>query len=146
MFDVQTLEARLAQVRWNWEIFAKMFGIFAAVAVAISTVGLYAVTAHSVTDQTREIGVRIALGAQRRQIWVLIGRGAAIRLALGLAMGLMAAVGIGKLMENLLVQTSAADLQALAAVSALMVAIVAVACVLPTRRATLVDPTVALRA
>jgi putative ABC transport system permease protein len=146
LFDVQTLEARLAQVRWNWEIFAKMFGIFAAVAVAISAVGLYAVTAQAVTDQIRELGIRIALGAQRRQIWLFVGRGVAIRFALGLAAGFVAAVGVGRLMENLLVQTSAVDAQTLALVCALLVAVAAFACVRPIRRATLVDPTVALRA
>ncbi len=93
VFGVQTMNEFLAQVRWPYRVFGTMFAIFAVIALVLSAVGIYAVTAYSVTQRTQEIGVRMALGAQRGQVSWLILRQGLIQLAIGLTIGLSRARG-----------------------------------------------------
>ncbi len=90
--------------------FRKLFGIFAVIALALSSVGLYAVTAYSVAQRTQEIGVRMALGAQTGQVQWLILRRSLVHLAIGLAIGIAGALGVGQLLESVLFQSGARDL------------------------------------
>ena len=109
IYEAQTLAEELAEERWPFRVFGSMFGIFALIALVLSAVGIYAVTAYSITQRTQEIGLRMALGAQPGQvIWMVMRRGL-VQLAIGLAIGLFGAAGVGQLMEGLLVQISPTD-------------------------------------
>ncbi len=122
-----------------------MFAAFAALALVLAGVGLYAVTAYAVTQRTSEIGVRLALGAQPRHIVWLIVRRVVVYIGVGLAVGLVGAVGTGKLLTTVLVQTTPTDALTLLSTAAVLVIVAALACFLPTRRAMATDPVVALR-
>jgi putative ABC transport system permease protein len=145
LFDVQTMEQRLAQMRWPMRVFGSMFAIFAVIALVLSAVGLYAVTAYSVSQRTPEIGIRMALGAQPGSVLWLVLRRALGQLAIGLPIGIAAAFGVGRLLQSLLVQTSARDPLTIAAIAILMVVVSVAACLWPARRATRLDPVSALR-
>jgi putative ABC transport system permease protein len=139
-----TMDAALAQNRWLLRVFTTMFMAFAAIALVVAAVGLYAVTAYAVTQHTREIGVRLALGAQPgRVIWLFLKRSLG-QLAIGLTIGLAAAVALGRVLQSFLVQTSAHDPLTLVSIVALLTAVAIAACVGPARRATRLDPLTAL--
>ena len=92
VFTIQTLDQMLNEDRWPFRVFGVMFGVFAVIALVLSSVGLYAVMAYSVTQRTSEIGLRMALGAQARQVrWMVLKLGL-VQLALGLSLGLAGAV------------------------------------------------------
>jgi predicted permease len=145
LFDIQTLDQRLAQMRWPMRVFGSMFAIFAVIALVLSAVGLYAVTAYSVSQRTPEIGIRMALGAQPKQVLWLVLRRALLQLAIGLPIGMASAFGVGRLLQSLLVQTSGRDPLTIAAIAAVMIVVSVAACVWPARRATRLDPVNALR-
>jgi ABC-type antimicrobial peptide transport system permease subunit len=108
-------------------------------------VGLYAVTAYSVAQRTQEIGVRMALGAQSAQVLWLVLRRAVVQMAIGLAIGLAGAFGVGKLLASVLFQTGARDPVLLAMIVTLLIGVSTAACIWPARRATRLDPVNALR-
>jgi putative ABC transport system permease protein len=146
VFTVQTIDDMLSQAMWPYRVFGSLFAIFAFIALVMSAVGLYAVMAYSVTQRTPEIGVRMALGADARQVsWLILRRGLT-QMALGLGIGLVAAFFLAKVMRSLLVQVSPSDPATFASITAILVAVAVCACIFPARRATLVDPLVALRA
>ena len=145
VFAVQTVDTLLANQRWPFRVFGMTFATFAAIALLLSAVGLYAVTAYSVTQRTHEIGVRMALGAQRADVWWMVARRALIQVTLGLVFGLAAAIGVGTLLRSTLVFTNAADPATLVTISAVMVIVALAAALRPAQRATQLDPVVALR-
>jgi predicted permease len=145
LFGILTMDQQLAQQRWAFRIFGSMFGIFAVIALALSSVGLYAVTAYSVAQRTQEIGVRMALGAQTGQVLWLILRRAVVQMAIGLAIGIAGAFGVGKLLASVLFQTGARDPALLTTIVALLIGVSTAACIWPARRATRLDPVNALR-
>jgi predicted permease len=145
LYGILTLDQQLAQSRWPYRVFGSMFAIFALIALALSAVGLYAVTAYSVSQRTQEIGVRMALGAQATQVWWLVLRRALVQMAIGLTIGIGGALGVGKLLESLLVQTGTRDPVTLMSTVLLLVFVSLAACFLPARRATRLDPVDALR-
>ncbi|MDQ3441091.1 MAG: ABC transporter permease, partial [Planctomycetota bacterium] len=123
-----------------------LLGVFAAVAVALAAIGLFGVMAYLVSQRTREIGVRLALGANRGQVFRLVlGRGLVLAVA-GSGVGVLGALWLTRLMENLLFSVSTRDPGTFAAVPIAVVAVALVACYIPARRATRVDPVTALRA
>ena len=128
-----------------FKVIGTMFATFAVIALALSAIGLYAVTAYSVTQRTAELGVRMALGAQPAQVMWLVLRRALVQLAIGLPLGLAGAFGVGRLLQTLLVQTSAHDPATIGSIAVLMIAVSLVACMWPARRATQLDPVSALR-
>ena len=145
LFDIRTLDDSLAQQRWPFRIFGTLFTVFAIIALMLSAVGLYAVTAYSVSQRTQELGVRMALGALPTQVlWLVLRRGL-IQLAIGLPLGIAGAFGVGKLLESLLVQTTARDPLTIVSITVLLVIVSIVACIWPARRATRLDPVSALR-
>jgi ABC-type antimicrobial peptide transport system permease subunit len=122
-----------------------LLGLFAMVALALAAIGLFGVMAYLVSQRTREIGVRLALGAKRSEVFRLIlGRGVALT-SIGAALGIVAAFWLTRLMESLLFSVSATDPVTFVAVPLAMVAVAVLACYVPARRAMCVDPVIALR-
>jgi putative ABC transport system permease protein len=147
LFQIRTMDQLLALQRWSYRVFGSMFAIFAVIALALSAVGLYAVTAYSVTQRTAEIGVRMALGAQPPQVLWLVLRRALVQLAIGLPIGIAGAFGVGRLLQTLLFQagTSGRDPVTIVSIAALMIVVSINACFWPARRAIRLDPVTALR-
>jgi predicted permease len=145
LFGILTMDQQLAQQRWPFRVFGSMFAIFAFIALALSAVGLYAVTAYSVAQRTQEIGVRMALGAQAGQVWWLVVRRGLVQLAIGLTLGLAGALGVGQLLQSLLVQTGTRDPITLVSIVLLLMIVSIGASFWPARRATRLDPVAALR-
>jgi putative ABC transport system permease protein len=139
------LEELLWQSRWAHRVFGLMFAIFAGIALAVSAVGLYAVTSYTVRQRTQEIGVRMALGAQPADVVWLFVRRAFLPLGVGLVVGLGGALVIGRLLRSFLMQTSASDPPTLVSIAVVLIAVALTACFWPARRATRLDPVTALR-
>jgi ABC-type antimicrobial peptide transport system permease subunit len=145
VFRITPLEELMTQSRWGHRVFGVMFTLFAVIALVLSAVGMYAVTAYSVTQRTQEIGVRMALGAEARQVvWLFLHR-TVVPLGTGLVLGLGGALWIGTLMRTFLVQTSSNDPFTLGAVAILLAAVSMLACIGPARRAARLDPVRTLR-
>jgi len=122
-----------------------MLGLFAAAALFLSALGLYGVMAYAVTQRTQELGVRIALGAQPREVLRLVLRQGLYLVSIGLAVGLFGALALRGLIKGLLFQVQASDPATLVSVAVVLVVVALLACWIPARRATKVDPLVALR-
>lgn len=122
-----------------------VLGVFAGVAILLSAIGLYGIVSHNVTERTREIGVRMALGAERREVMrQFVGQGLLLA-SLGTAIGLAGAVAASRLLENLLFDVEPSDPATLTAVAGLLLLVALVACYFPARRAARIDPLTALR-
>ena len=147
LFGIRTMDAALEQARWMFQVIGSMFTIFALIALTLSAVGLYAVTAYAVSQRTQEIGLRMALGAQRDQVAWLFLRRSFIQLAIGLTLGVAGAFGVGALFSStqLLVQNSGRDPITIGGIALLLAVIAIAASVLPARRATRLDPAGPLR-
>ena len=145
MYAIHTMDGIIAESLAARRFSAVLLGIFGALAVVMSCVGIYGVVSYLAGQRNHEIGVRMALGAERRHVLqMVLGEGAKMTL-LGVAIGLGAAFGLTRLMANMLVGVSAHDPLTLAAVASLLVLVALAACYVPARRATKVDPMVALR-
>jgi predicted permease len=143
--SVVTLEQVIADTLWQPRFNLQLIGIFAALAMTLAAVGLYGVMSYSVAQRTREVGLRMALGARRRDVLKLVvGQGMKLALA-GVASGLLAAVALTRLMEKLLFEVSATDFSTFAAIAVFLIIVALLACWIPARRAAKVDPMVALR-
>jgi len=140
-----SMEQLLGFVSWAQRIFSNIFLLLAGIALLLSSVGLYAVTAYGVTERTREIGVRMALGAQRAQLVWLFAKQTAAYAAIGTALGVGGALAAGRVIQNLLIRTSPSDPIVLTAVAVFIALVAMIAAVIPARRAAQVDPMVALR-
>jgi putative ABC transport system permease protein len=130
---------------WDNRFYGVMFLIFAAIALLLASIGLYSVIAHSVSQRTQEIGIRIAIGATAGDILRLVFVQGMIPLGIGLAIGLAASLAVNRVLESMLVQVSPEDPVALVAASAVLILSATLGCLIPARRAMRVDPVVALR-
>jgi putative ABC transport system permease protein len=145
IFDVHTMQQLVDDSISTRRLTLVLLGIFSALALILAAIGIYGVMAYSVALRTQEIGIRMALGAQQKDVLRLIlGQGARIAF-FGVAIGLVAAAALARLLSNLLFSVSASDPITFAAVSILLVAIALLACYIPARRALRVDPIIALR-
>jgi putative ABC transport system permease protein len=145
LYNLRTQDEALAHARWPWRVFGTLFVVFAFIALVLSAVGLYAVTAYSVAQRTQEIGVRIALGARQEQVsWLILRRGL-LQLGIGLAIGLICAYFTSGMLRQLLVQMTPTDPVTFVGITMLLLVVTVTACLLPARRAMHVDPVVALR-
>ncbi|HEY2626370.1 MAG TPA: ABC transporter permease [Candidatus Udaeobacter sp.] len=143
--DVMTMNENLSGVLVTERFGAILMSVLAASGLLLAALGLYGVMAYSVSQRTAEIGLRVALGAQRAHVLQLVlGQGVKLTL-LGVAIGLTAAWGLSRLLVSLLFGVSATDPTTFASISLLLVSIALLACFLPARRALTVDPMVALR-
>ena len=124
---------------------AQLLGVFAVVALAIAAIGIYGVLAYSVTQRTREIGLRMALGAPRAGVLrLIIGEGMAVGVV-GIAAGLAASFALSRALSSLLFAVPAHDPATFATVAAALTLVALAACAIPARRASRVDPMIALR-
>lgn len=126
-------------------LYAMLLGIFAVVAAALAAIGMYGVMAYSVARRTREIGIRMALGAQRGAVMYLVVRQGLVLTAVGLVIGLVAATMATRYLEGLLFGLTPLDPTTFLVVSLMFAIVATVASYLPARRATCVSPLVALR-
>jgi len=127
-------------------LITRLLGFFSTLALTLAALGLYGVIAYSVVQRTQEIGIRMALGAQRTDVLQLILRGGLRLVGLGVMLGLAGAFALTRVLQSQLFGVTAHDPLAFAANAALLVAVAAAACLLPALRATRVDPMTALRA
>ncbi len=137
----EVLSRSIAQERFNMSL----LGLFATIGLTLAAIGIYGVMSYAVTQRTREIGVRMALGAQRLDVMRLVVRQGMTLVIIGVVLGLAGAFALTRLMASLLFEVTAKDPFTFVAVSALLTLVAFVACYLPARRATKVDPLVALR-
>ncbi|HZR22058.1 MAG TPA: ADOP family duplicated permease [Vicinamibacterales bacterium] len=143
--NVMSLDQLLAGTRFANEAFATMFSSSAAIALMLAAIGLHAITAYSVTQRTREIGIRIALGARASTVTWLFVRRTVPALLVGTALGLGAALGVGGFVQSMLAGTSPHDPATLVAITLVLVAVVLLSAFVPARRAARLEPTAALR-
>ncbi|MCZ6918370.1 MAG: ABC transporter permease [Gemmatimonadetes bacterium] len=144
--QVASLADTIGQAQFFFQIFGVMFTIFGGVALFLATVGLYGVLSFSVNQRTHEVGLRIALGATSANVMGLVMRQGFRQLALGLGVGVVMAFGLARMISLLLYDVAAADATVFVAIVVVLAATGLLASFLPARRATRVDPTVAMRA
>ncbi|HJQ25195.1 MAG TPA: ABC transporter permease [Blastocatellia bacterium] len=143
--NVVSMEEVIANALWQPRFNLQLIGVFAGVALLLAGVGLYGVMSYSVAQRTQEVGLRMALGAQSGDvIRMIVGQGMKLALA-GMALGLVAAVALTRVMTGLLFGVSATDPATFVIVSLILAGVALGACFVPARRATRVDPMVALR-
>jgi putative ABC transport system permease protein len=145
VYDVETLEHRIALSRMDVGSFVILFSIFGGVALVLASVGLYAVVAHSVSQRTREIGLRMAVGGTARDIVRLVFAQGMRRIAIGLAVGLPLAAALTFALRAALVGVAPGDPLSLAGAALVLILAGVLGCAIPARRAVRVDPVVALR-
>jgi putative ABC transport system permease protein len=143
--NVTTIGEVLKQGLWAPRMGAVLLGVFAGLALILAALGIYGVLSYSVSQRAQEVGIRMALGAQPGQVrWLVVGQGLRLALA-GVAAGLPLAYAFARTLASLLFGVKAADPATFGVVSALLLGVSFVACYVPARRATKVDPLVALR-
>ena len=143
--QVRTLEVLMASTTARPQIQAVVFGLFGVLALLIASVGLYGVMAYAVEQRRREMGVRLALGAAPGALLRLVVREGLLLAGIGLAVGALFAAGMSQSLAGLLYETRPTDPRIFAAVTAVLLAVAALATLIPARRATEVDPALVLR-
>jgi len=145
VYNLSAMDGRLSRSIAARRFNALLLGIFAAAAMILAATGIYGMMSYTVTQRTHEIGIRLALGAQARDVLRMIVRQGMALALIGMAIGLGAALALTRLLKSLLFGVSADDPLTFAAVSLLLVSVALLACWLPARRATKVDPMISLR-
>ncbi len=145
ILQLGTMQARLDEIYAPRRFNMLLFGVFALIALLLAAVGLYGVLAYMVTQRTHEIGIRLALGAQTRDVlWLIVRQGLALTLV-GVMLGVAGALALTRVLRNLLYGVSATDPATFAGIALLLLSVAFIASFIPARRATKVDPLVALR-
>lgn len=146
VFEIMSMEELRRFGFWSQRLFGWMFSMFGIVALVLASVGVYGVIAYSVSQRTQEIGVRVALGAQPGDVIRLVVRSGAMLALAGIAIGLVGAFGVTRVIQSLLVDVSSRDALSFIGVTLFLGAVALLASYVPARRATRVDPLTALRA
>ena len=146
VYDVRTFEEAISRSLWRQRLQGNVLGIFAALALVLACVGLYGVISYAVAQRTRELGVRIALGARRSTVLMLVFGQSGRLVFAGVVVGLIGALYGVRVLESLLYGVKATDPMTFALVPGLLAAVALLAAVIPARRATRVDPIIAMRA
>jgi putative ABC transport system permease protein len=145
-YRVMSMDESIARSYWQQALYGKAFGAFALIALALAALGVYGVISYAVSQRTREIGVRVALGAQRRDVLRLVVRHGALLGGIGIAIGLAASLGVTRFLRTMLYGVSPFDPLSFALVSMVLTVVALVASYVPARRASRLDPVDALRA
>ena len=145
VFNVMPLTRLSANTIWQSRVWGLLLGIFSAIALVLATAGIYGVMAYFVSQRTREIGIRMALGAQWPDVLKLVMRSGMSLVTIGLIIGLGGALALTRLMTSVLFEVSPTDPVTFVAVALCLIVAALLACYIPARRATKVDPLVALR-
>src|SRR6267154_482884 len=143
--NAQTVQQILGQGLWAARMGAALLGLFGALALTLASIGIYGVLAYSVAQRTSEIGLRMALGAQPRQVLGLVLKQGMLLAMIGAAVGILVALPVARMAGNLLYGVSATDPLTYAGITLLLLCVALLACYLPARRATRIDPLKALR-
>jgi putative ABC transport system permease protein len=141
----QTVQQILGQGLWAARMGAALLGLFGALALILASIGIYGVLAYSVAQRTSEIGLRMALGAQSRQVLGLVLKQGMLLALIGAAVGVLVALPVARLASGLLYGVSASDPLTYGGITLLLMGVALLACYVPARRATRIDPLVALR-
>jgi len=146
IFEAKTGDQARADTYWEYGLYSSMFSIFGIVAVLLASVGVYGVLSYAVSQRQQEIGVRMALGATRGSVFrLIVGDGTRLAIA-GILFGLVAAAGVTQIIKSFLYNVSPTDPVSFIATATLLVVVAVAASYVPARRATAVDPMIALRA
>jgi ABC-type antimicrobial peptide transport system permease subunit len=143
--NVRTAEAGHAERYWHVRLYAVFFFSFAVFALLLAAIGIYGIVAQTVVQRTHEIGIRVALGAERSRVPLLIVGDGARLAAIGLVVGLVGALTLTRLLKSMLFNASPVDLRVLIPVSLMLFGVAMLASWLPARRALRIDPMLALR-
>jgi ABC-type antimicrobial peptide transport system permease subunit len=145
IFDVKTIAAQIRETHYADRLITMLSIAFGFLATLLAAVGLYGVMAFSVTRRTRELGIRMALGAQRQQVLRMVMKEVLLLTAIGMGVALPVAVGLGRLIQSQLFELKASDPGVLCAATVLLTAVAMFAGYIPALRATRIDPMSALR-
>jgi len=143
--NVRTVEDYLDQQVRYVRLYVLLLGIFGAIAAVLAAIGIYGVMAYSVAERTREIGIRMALGAEAGDVFKLVALRSLLLFSAGLVLGLAGSLALTRYLTSALYEVTATDPATYAVVSAMLAGVSLIACLVPTRRAVTVNPTVALR-
>ena len=144
IYEIQTMDEMMGLAVARERLSMVILAVFAVIALVLASTGLYGVVSHGVAERTGEIGLRMALGASRRQVLGLFLRQGASLIAIGLAIGLAGAIALSRFLRELLFDVTPTDPATLWSVAVVLAVVALAACYLPARRATRVSPTVAL--
>jgi len=145
LFDVRTQAQQIDQALYQERLMSRLSSFFALLALALACVGLYGLLSYEVARRTRELGIRMALGAQRRNLVRLVMRQGLLLVFAGAAVGTGAAIGLTRLMASMLFNVHPSDPVTYANVAILLLLVALAACYIPARRAASIDPMQALR-
>ncbi|MDQ6830076.1 MAG: FtsX-like permease family protein [Gemmatimonadota bacterium] len=146
IFRIRTMDQVIGESLTSRALYLLLLGVFAGIALALACAGIYGVMSYLVTQRTREIGIRMALGAQMRDVLRLVVRQGMMLAVAGIIIGVIAAIALTRLIQGLLYGVSATDALTFSAVAVSLAVVALVASWIPARRATRVDPVIAIRA